>query len=1303
MKIKPLHLKDGEMHQAGADDTLDPGVIPGSTISRFDPSREYAKGDIVIWSEQPYQHIVDPATVGFIAPSSPPEGSTTYYYHPSQFLTTATLTPGYEVPSGWLEGKPPGWVDPTLSPFLGWALWEAKAYLAPQLFSSVSWWPLGSASKGDPGTGNPGDPGAPAKTLILTSDIQYYKYGQNAADQRGAPMPLEQFITFTAATPNVSGDVTWQVTPTPQDFTIPYSADLLGATGSVSDVAGENMQTKAVAGDYGFSFENPTAGEAFTGAIVDTGSTLRVPVMYLEHLVQATELTDFTFEGGLTVRATVADGDGASFSDEVNVYKLSEGENSFVFMLSNSNHTTSAGTSGYPLGTIPLAGGQFKLFKGTQDVTDSAAYSIISSDGITAAISETSYSLSDPDSDDATIVFRASHSGFDFDRTYTHSISRQGPPGFSLIRGDGLPGLEDGNTGDWYLDDQIYRLYGPKLATGTDAAIVWNHAGFINLVGAGVDSDLDGTVDCMITEGYLGHKETITRDFNVPADVNGLLIDSATVAEDVNIDIIGDLIVGGPQGAHTSSSTGTINVKDYGLVANNETYKVQNTTKLLELLIHGMSEASCIYFPAGTYYLDAGFNIEFDETLKYPLAIRGEGPGVTTIRWTSDAATAGFSVVLPPASVSDGHFFSLSGMTLETEDNFTENRVAIRVDGKNQIQGGIVMNRVTPRCSLSDLVIKGATYRSLQSWSHGIIFDDVQITDVENVTFLGSMTDGNAPVSWQQSTTGLTYKGNGYSTDHFVSNYRAVACKYGIAVFGLIEGLNVTQSTFLICTQGINWNTGPPTPTPHATPMLQVSDCHFDVYEYGIYANHVHQPNIHHNLFYVRKLDPDTGGDSRYTPVSLALEPFSTGGIVDANIFWDTEVGLRGESVRIAGSFHRVINNSFQQDADATPNEAKILLTSDSFNNTVTGNSVSRSLDPVDVALGGHPIPVKTHDTDSGMDEVIVVDYGADLLVTITGLATAFQLHELVETPNGSTAYVRAVGDTNNYGTDILLLRLENGTIETGNALTGALSGITQTVESTTALMGNLKSSSVSVPDIYIPRWHDLTSSTTAENPPEGGAPMIIFKGWEEDDHAKDRAMGAHTWFFEVDVLNPVADSKFQIDGDAPLWDSEANAAQKWTYDTDYPLMDADHINATPTTPDEFSTYYDGKYGAGNPLDDLSRYGIHPHVSMAKLSYLVRGQSYPHFTLHAFTNPAFSTPRNPDGSIGTLIRSRIQPGAGDFSGLAEVPVIDGKIRIIFKTSGQNRVTDNGFLGWGRDSKHTNGGNHRLEIHLDSWL
>lgn len=230
------------------------------------------------------------------------------------------------------------------------------------------------------GTGAPGSPGAAAKSISLSSDAQAFTY-----DGTGAASPGSQTITFTANRQNIASATTFTTSP----------VVTLSGTG-----------------------DTRTLSLAQFGA--NTAVTVTASAEGLEDKITVVRIQD-----------------GATGSPG------GPGTNAHVGLLTNESHTvpTLADGTGY---SLTNAGGTFKVWDGTTDVTTSSLFSIVggvdngtnwtlAQNGLTMTIQETTgvYTLSGGSwtTTAEAFVLRATHGGVTIDRQYVITKAIAGTQG----------------------------------------------------------------------------------------------------------------------------------------------------------------------------------------------------------------------------------------------------------------------------------------------------------------------------------------------------------------------------------------------------------------------------------------------------------------------------------------------------------------------------------------------------------------------------------------------------------------------------------------------------------------------------------------------------------------------------------------------------------------------------------------------------------------------------------------------------------------------------------------------------------
>lgn len=222
--------------------------------------------------------------------------------------------------------------------------------------------------------------GSSASVLTLTQTAQTFTY--NGA---GTAVPSSQTILFTANTVNLSPTVGSPVT---------FSGTLYNASGGSLGAA------------------------TFTNA----GAT-------------SAELTIANFG---VANYCVVTASFSGYSDQTTIYRLSSGTNGtdgtspIVGLLTNETTTVAADNSGtVPSGGFDNAGGTFKVYQGTTDVTTSATFSVASSSGVTIAIDASTgvYTVTAMSANYGTATLQAVYSSVTIQKVYTIAKSLAGATG----------------------------------------------------------------------------------------------------------------------------------------------------------------------------------------------------------------------------------------------------------------------------------------------------------------------------------------------------------------------------------------------------------------------------------------------------------------------------------------------------------------------------------------------------------------------------------------------------------------------------------------------------------------------------------------------------------------------------------------------------------------------------------------------------------------------------------------------------------------------------------------------------------
>ena len=221
-----------------------------------------------------------------------------------------------------------------------------------------------------------GEAGADAKMVILQATQDYFKYGSD-----GTPTPVNQVIDLTANLINIQGQISWGV--------LAYKND------------------------------NPTP------------KTINLPVRDNSVTLDTTHMGEYDY---LKVMVSVQESD-AYYRDSRTISKVVDGSKTLVGWLSNESITVPALPNGFvkPVDMARLTG-LFKVFYGSEDVTQDAVFDYVKDTDYTFAITSTgSYKVTAlvQGFDSFAIPIRATYKGKTIEKVLSVSKSKSGIDGSS--------------------------------------------------------------------------------------------------------------------------------------------------------------------------------------------------------------------------------------------------------------------------------------------------------------------------------------------------------------------------------------------------------------------------------------------------------------------------------------------------------------------------------------------------------------------------------------------------------------------------------------------------------------------------------------------------------------------------------------------------------------------------------------------------------------------------------------------------------------------------------------------------------
>jgi hypothetical protein len=351
-----------------------------------------------------------------------------------------------------------------------------------------------------------GSDGLPAKLLKVNVNRQTVVY-----DTTGAPNPTSQNIVFSAVKQNSTATVSWSVADANGVARTPTTTYLSAASGNSVTMTETQFA----------SARNGTSGVIVTGTMTD----------------------------------------GSTFTDTVSVVRVADGAAgapAITGLLTNEAVTVGADSAG-TVGSFSAAGGTFKVFNGTTDVTTSAAFSVAASAGVTISINATTgvYSVTAMSADTANATLRAVYSGVTIDKIYTISKSKTGTTGSNGADAKILTILSDRQT----ISYNTTGAPSPTTQTTTFTAVKQNSTATVSWTltdAAGVARTPVTTYLSAATGDTVTMTETqfaSARNGTSGVIVTGTMTDGSTFSDKISVVRVSDGAAGadGSNGLHNAT------------------------------------------------------------------------------------------------------------------------------------------------------------------------------------------------------------------------------------------------------------------------------------------------------------------------------------------------------------------------------------------------------------------------------------------------------------------------------------------------------------------------------------------------------------------------------------------------------------------------------------------------------------------------------------------------------------------------------------------------------------------------------
>ena len=381
------------------------------------------------------------------------------------------------------------------------------------------------------------------------------------------------------------------------------------------------------------------------------------------------------------------------------------------------------------------------------------------------------------------------------------------------------------------------------------------------------------------------------------------------------------------------------NVKDYGATGNGSTDDTSaiNTafTALNALAANG--HRGVLYFPRGVYVVSSAltFAVGTGDAIyfnKGGFTLRGDGPGVSTLKFTATATGVTISVPAPQQQGID-NYEPITVEDIAITTSVVNSGTALTISGAVSDQAGrhaLIRNVVISTWGLEK---SGSTV--VQQWANGIVVRNCSNASVLDTNFVGVLE--NSGSSTNASNIGLYYEVTaGYSASLFkVSNCQFYGWHKGLAAGGAgtsVEGVYLTDTDCINCNYGFYWN------STNVEEDLKISGGHMACFLGNVYVNQCYRAFINDMNLHLQD-----GGT--YTSRFGVYLNYATHTVIHDNFFraaastTDIQIGVEAYN----SSFVKIHDNTFERFNTDIIYSATV---SDSFNHhnvSLTSGGASRA------------------------------------------------------------------------------------------------------------------------------------------------------------------------------------------------------------------------------------------------------------------------------------------------------------------------------------------------------------------------
>lgn len=388
-----------------------------------------------------------------------------------------------------------------------------------------------------------------------------------------------------------------------------------------------------------------------------------------------------------------------------------------------------------------------------------------------------------------------------------------------------------------------------------------------------------------------------------------------------------------------SSSGPVFNVRAYGATgdgATDDTAAINSAFAALNLLAAN-GHRGALYFPRGVYAVNSALTFSVgsgDPTYfnKGGFTLRGDGPGVSTLKFTATATGVTISVPSPQQQGID-NYEPITVEDIAITTSVVNSGTALTISGAVSDQAGrhaIVRNVIVSTWGLEKTGPVVA-----QQWANGIVIRNCSNASVIDTNLVGVLENSGSATNG--SNIGIFYEVTpGYSAALFkVSNCQLYAWHKGIAAGGAgasLEGVYLTDTDCINCNYGVYWD------STNVEEDLKISGGHMACFLGNVYVNKCYRAFINDMNFHLQD-----GGT--YTSRYGVYLNYATHTVVHDNFFRAAaSTGDTQRGVEVYNSeFVKIHDNTFERFNTDILYSASASNSYNHHNLSLTGAGVSRA------------------------------------------------------------------------------------------------------------------------------------------------------------------------------------------------------------------------------------------------------------------------------------------------------------------------------------------------------------------------